>query len=178
VIIRDAPPPSHPDRGDSAAGGEGLARQGEEALLAHLVSKACEARDAYGGIHAGNLEALLQDRRFVRHPTRIVYERGEMAAHQFAHAAPDWREEGGWIIHLLPALRTMPGLAPHAAAYMIPVINYGEDVVDDEHCLAYGAALLAVGVEEYYDLLCRLADEVGAEERFEGGHSCGCGCGG
>ena len=66
-----------------------------------------------------------------------------------------------------PLLQARPDLLPLAVAYMIPVINYG-DIVSDEHCLVYGAALMGMLTDEFYDAVCRLADLVGAEPRATG----------
>jgi hypothetical protein len=64
---------------------------------------------------------------------------------------------------------------------MVPVINYG-DAVTDEDCLGFGAALMGMDRETYYGLICELADVVGAEECLSG-ESCpsrpaelDCGC--
>ena len=58
-------------------------------------------------------------------------------------------------------------LALLAVAYMIPVINYG-DIITDEHCLRYGATLLGMMEEEFYDAVCRMADYAGATSHPSG----------
>jgi len=96
--------------------------------------------------------------------TRLVFEFGEMARHQFAQPDLDWRDPGkhGRVLYLRPSLRERPDLVPLAVAYMIPVINFGE-IISDEHCLLYGAALLGLTEEDYYREICALADWAGAE---------------
>ena len=59
-------------------------------------------------------------------------------------------------------MRDRPDLAVLAVAYMIPAINYG-DIITDEHCLRYGATLLGMMEEDFYQALCQMADLVGAE---------------
>jgi len=110
---------------------------------------------------------FLGDRDCLRYPTRLVFEFGEMALHQFAQPALDPRDpEGkGRVLYLRPALRRQPERVVQAVAYMVPVINYG-DAVSDHHCLAYGAVLLGLEQEEYYPQICALADGVGAEPRL------------
>ena len=80
------------------------------------------------------------------------------------------------MLYVRPVLRHHPGRIVLAVAYMIPLINYGE-VIDDEHCLAYGATLLGMMESEYYRAICDLADFVGAEVRIQGGECGSPGCG-
>ena len=89
-----------------------------------------------------------------------------MAAHQFADVGVDLRnpEQNGRVLYLRPLLRDRPDLAVLAVAYMIPVLNYG-DIVTDDQCIRYGATLLGMMEEEFYDAICRMADYVGAEPK-------------
>lgn len=124
------------------------------------------AHHKYAPLTADKLEALLQDPECVRHSTRLVYEFGEMALHQFAQPDVDWRntEQDGRALYLRPLLRDRPDLLPLAVAYMIPLINYS-NLISDGHCLSYGATLLGMMEEEYHAAICQLADFVGAEAR-------------
>ena len=126
-------------------------------------------------LDAEKLDALLHDLECVRHPTRLVFEFGEMAMHQFAQPDVDWRNthQDGRVLYLRPLLRERPDLLPLAVAYMIPLINYGE-IVSDEHCRLYGATLLGMMGDEYYHAICRLAESVGAEARIVGACESAC----
>ncbi len=142
---------------------------GQNSLREHLVAQAMVAHSRYGPLSGESLEAFLRDPECLRYPTRLVFEFGEMAFHQFAQPAVDWeRSEGaavdGRILYVRPLLRERPDLLPLAVAYMIPVINYGE-VAADGHCLAYGATLLGLLEEEYYQKLCDLCHLTGTAER-------------
>jgi hypothetical protein len=70
------------------------------------------------------------------------------------------------VLYLHPALRERSEAVVLAAVYMIPVINYG-DVVSDELCVRYGATLLGMEEAEYYRQVCAMADQLGAEARFD-----------
>lgn len=144
----------------------GLERLGQHSLREHLVAQAIAAHQKHGPLTAHKLDALLHDPDCLRHPVRLVFEFGEMALHQFAQPDMDWRntKQDGRVLYLRPLLRERPDLLPLAVAYMIPLINYG-DIISDEHCLLYGAALMGMMQEEYYAQLCHLADTVGAEAR-------------
>lgn len=142
---------------------------GQRSLRDHAVAQAEVAREKHGPFTGERLEALLRDPACLRHPVRLVFEFGEMAMHQFGQPDIDWRNtaEDGRVLYLRPMLRDQPELVLLAVAYLIPVINYG-DVVTDEVCVHYGAALLDLAPGEFYRRICRLADAVGAAERAAG----------
>ena len=162
-----------------------LEQVGQRSLRDHIIAQAEVAREKHGPLTFARLDALLHDSVCVRYPVRLVYEFGEMALHQFGQPDHDWRDETGRgrVLYLRPALREHPDLTVLAVAYLIPLINYGE-VATDEHCLAYGAALLGQSEDEFYLKLCALADITGAETRFAEAdapapsHGCSgsCGC--
>ena len=143
-----------------------LIQLGEDSLRDHIVAQAIVAHHKHAPLTFAGLDALLADPECLRYPTRLVFEFGEMAAHQFAQPDLDHRnrEHDGRVLYLRPLLRDRPDLAVLAVAYMIPVINYGE-IVTDEHCLRYGATLLGLMEPEFYEAICRVADFVGAEAR-------------
>ena len=147
-----------------------LVKLGEDSLREHIAAQAVVAHQKHGPLTFAGLDALLADPECLRHPTRLVFEFGEMAGHQFAEPDVDQRnrEQDGRVLYLRPLLRDRPELAVLAVAYMIPLINYG-DIITDEHCLRYGATLLGMMEEEFYAAVCQMADLVGAEveERSE-----------
>ena len=147
-----------------------LVKLGEDSLREHIAAQAVVAHQKHGPLTFAGLDALLTDPECLRHPTRLVFEFGEMAGHQFAEPDVDQRnrEQDGRVLYLRPRLRDRPDLAVLAVAYMIPLINYG-DIITDEHCLRYGATLLGMMEEEFYAAVCQMADLVGAEveERSE-----------
>jgi hypothetical protein len=153
-----------------------LEQLGQLSLREHLVAQAVVAHQKHGPFTAANLDALLHDSECLRHPTRLVFEFGEMAMHQFAQPDVDWRntEQDGRVLYLRPLLRGRPDLLPLAVAYMIPLINYGE-IISDDHCLLYGAALLGLMEQEYYQQMCRLADLLGTETRLSEQTQSSCG---
>jgi hypothetical protein len=138
--------------------------QGHDSLREHLLALATLAHAKYAPITPANLDALLHDSACVRYPTRLVFEFGDMAAHQFAQ--PEWDRSDpqtkGRVLYLRPYLREHPDQTVLAVAYMLPALNYGE-VVTDEHCRVYGATLLGMLEEEFYQRICQLADATGAD---------------
>jgi hypothetical protein len=146
---------------------EALAASAQASLREHVAAQAWVARQKHGPITPDTLDSLLGDPSCLRYPTRLVFEFGEMALHQFAQPDLDPRdpERNGRVLYLRPKLRDRPGSVVQAVAYMIPLINYGE-VISDEHCLLYGATLLGLTEEEYYRQMCALADWAGAETQL------------
>jgi hypothetical protein len=144
-----------------------LEKLGQKSLREHLLAQAVVAHQKHGPLNADKLDALLHDPDCLRHPVRLVFEFGEMAMHQFAQPDIDWRntDQDGRVLYVRPLLKERPDLLPLAVAYMIPLINYG-DIISDDHCLAYGATLLGLMEDEYYQELCRLSDFLGSEARL------------
>ncbi len=168
-----------------------LTSVGEASLLERLRDQAEATRLKHGPLSPGNLETILSDGACVRYPTRLVLEFGEMGLHQFAQPELDHRDSSGRgrVLYLRPVLGKRPDLISQAVSYMIPVINYGR-MVTDLHCIAYGAVLMGLDEETYYQAICGLADFVGAENLLPDGSepalpegssggcgSGGCGCG-
>lgn len=149
---------------------------GQTSLREHLRAQAVLAHARYAPLTAEKLPTLLRDPDCLRYPVRLVFEFGEMAAHQFAEPGMDFRDPTGQgrVLYLRPCLREHPEGVVLAVAYMIPVINYGP-VITDEHCLLYGATLLGLMVEEFYRRVCEMADRCGAEARWLDQSGCGAG---
>ena len=163
-----------------------LTQLGEDSLLNHLRHQATEARARHGGLRPGNLDTFLNDRDCVRYPTRLVLEFGDMSPHQFAQPDRDYRNNHpeARVLYLRPILGRRPDLIALAVSYMLPLLNFGS-VVSDEHCLEYGATLMGLDVNSYYDRICELADFVGAEVMMPDQENnpappepASCGCGG
>lgn len=141
-----------------------LEQAGQRSLREHLHAQALVAHQKYAPLTVDRIDELLHDPNCLRHPTRIVFEFGGMALHQFAQPDLDGpnRERDGRVLYLRPVLRAHPDLILLAVAYMIPVINYG-DLIADEHCRLYGATLLGLFEDEFYQRICALADFAGAQ---------------
>lgn len=144
-----------------------LIQVGEDSLREHLVAQAIVAHQKYQPFSADQLTRFLADPDCLRHPTRLVFEYGEMAPHQFAQPDLDHRNtaQDGRVLYLRPILQRRPDLTLLAVAYMVPVINYGE-VISDAHCLNYGATLLGLTEAEFYEKICTLADFAGSETKL------------
>ena len=138
-----------------------LAQVGEDGLRQHLIDTAILAHGVYAPMEGGGLDEFLADRNLVRYPVELVFEVGTMAPHQFAHPEPDG---DGFKLQVHPQLKHCPADLCLAVAYFLPVINYGS-IINDDHCLVYGATLAGMTIDDYYQELCRIADSLGAPAR-------------
>jgi len=135
--------------------------QAREAFRTHLVAKATAARHTYGpDIDADAIRRMLQDPQVVRYPTTIEFDAAPLQAPEFAHAQPLGFHAGdGYCLFVHPCFRQEPRSLPLLVAYHIPSINYG-GIAEAEHAELYGATLLGLDVEAYYQTLCTLADSM------------------
>lgn len=134
---------------------------GQESLRGHVLDKALEARAALGPeIGYAQILELLADGRFVRYPVSLVFDSAPLQSGEFGWAQPvgEHPSEGfRMVIH--PAFQEQQQALPLLIAYHLVVINYGE-IVTNEEAELYGAALNGLEVEDYYQRLCALADQL------------------
>ena len=133
----------------------------KQSLQNHIQVKAGEARDKYGS-NIGHAEILkmLEDREVVRYPVKIVFacdalQEGEFAFVQAIGTSPN----EGFILHIHPAFETRKDDLPLLIAYQLVVINYG-DIATGNEAELFGATLLGIEVDNYYERLCSLTDSL------------------
>jgi hypothetical protein len=139
--------------------------EGRIALRDHAVSRALFARSKHGpAIDAAAILRILDDREIVRYPAGIRYDAADLHPGEFAHAMQlSDHPRQGFCLFIHPAFETRRDLLPLIIAYHIPAMNYG-DIAEPEDCEAFGAALLGLDVEDYYQRLCSLADSIGPSQ--------------
>jgi hypothetical protein len=135
-----------------------------QSLAAHAAEKGIELREKYGP-HIGwnELGKILQDRSLVRYPCEIVFDASALLKGELAHPAPNTeRPEDGFKIHVHPLFMAQLQRAPLIVLYQLVLVNYGEFASADD-AESFGAAALGLDKEEYYRVICELADQLGAE---------------
>lgn len=135
------------------------AEEGLQALRDHVVAKAAEARRIRDGrIGRDEMFLLLQDRTVVRYPTGVRFDAEPLRAGEFAclEALGD-RPGDGYCLYIHPMFENVDELLPLLIAYYIPSINYG-DVASHVEAELFGSTLLNLDREEYYRILCSVAD--------------------
>jgi len=138
----------------------------KRSLSDHVADKGAELRAKYGPqIGWRELQQVLLDRSLVRYPCEVAFTSEGLHDGEFAYPHPlGDTPEDGYIIRVHPLYMTELSLVPHLVLYQLVAVNYGEFASADD-AEAFAAAALGMEVQDYYDTLCRLADQLGA---------CGC----
>lgn len=139
---------------------------GKRSLVEHAADKAYEARQEHGinmlpGLPLESLDALLEDRRFVRYPVQIVFDADALQEGEFAFIQP--KKSGspaeGFILYVHPNFENNDAILPMLVAYHLVCVNYGE-IAGPEAAEEFGAALMGMEVENYYQELCQISDSL------------------
>lgn len=133
----------------------------QRSLREHVVAKAAEARLRRGGlIDREVMWRLLEDRAVVRYPLGVRFDAEPLKPGEFAclEVLGD-RPSDGFCLYVHPAFEREDDLLPLLVAYYIPSVNYG-DVASHVEAELFGATLLGLDVDEYYQTLCRAADSI------------------
>ncbi|MDP1662458.1 MAG: hypothetical protein Q8L55_11150 [Phycisphaerales bacterium] len=137
------------------------AEEGKQSLRDHVVRKAMDARHQRGGqIDRAGMMRLLEDRAVVRYPLGVRFDAGPLRPGEFACLESlGERPTDGFCLYVHPVFENVDELIPLLIAYYIPSVNYGEVASHIESEL-FGSTLLGIEVEEYYTILCSVADTV------------------
>lgn len=131
------------------------------ALKDHLGDKAMNARLKNGMyIDAETIIKMLDDGDFVRYPVSIRFDSEALEPGEFAAPiALGDHPSAGFCLCIHPYFEQQPEAWPLLIAYHIPTINYGE-IVSNEDAEHFGATLVGLETETYYQALCELADSI------------------
>jgi len=151
-------------------------------LAGHVQTRGEEIRQKHGPrIGWSELQRIVEDRACVRYPCRIQFDAHPLGPGEMAHALPlGNRPEDGFQIYVHPLLMTELGDAVYAVLYQLVPVNYGP-FASAEDAEIFGAAVLGISQEEYYQALCSIADRLSeadpgelAAEHAEPDHVCNC----
>jgi hypothetical protein len=138
------------------------AADARQSLNEHVAARGQEIHAKYGP-HIGwpELQQILKDRSCVRYPCEIVFDAGPLEPGEFAHpVAKGERPEDGFAMHVHPFFLTQLERVPGLVFYQLVLVNYGEFASADDAEM-FGAAALGISRDEYYAMLCEMADEIG-----------------
>src|SRR5215813_4224922 len=132
-----------------------------KSLNAHVTAKGMEIREGYGPqIGWKELLLILEDRSCVRYPCEIAFDRAPLLEGECAHPVPNGeRPEDGFTICVHPLFLSRLQYVPHLVLYQLVVVNYGE-FASPADAETFGATALSISTDEYYDILCDLADTI------------------
>ena len=140
---------------------EHLEADANVALHEHILRTARIGQQRYARLSTlEDLQPLLADRDIVRYPVEVLFdaaplEPGEFACTDLAGTLPS----EGFRMYVHPQFETHASALPMLIAYHIPSINYGP-IVEAEHAEAFGATLLGMDTDTYYERVCALADSI------------------
>lgn len=145
---------------------------GKRSLTAHAAEKGAEIQTKYGPrIGWNQLMQILEDRTVVRYPCEVRFDASVLHAGEFAHPVPKGEHPRvGFVIHVHPVFLTQIENVPHLVLYQIVLVNYGEFATAAE-AEAFGAAAMGMSPDDFYALICRLADENAAVHSVADGAS-------
>jgi hypothetical protein len=135
-----------------------------ESLSSHVAAKGEAIRAKYGP-HIGwnELQRILKDRSCVRYPSEVVFNAQPLLPGECAHPVANGdRPEDGFTMHVHPFFMTQPQQAAYLVLYQLVVVNYGEFASPDDAEL-FGASVLGISRDEYYNTLCGMADQIACE---------------
>jgi hypothetical protein len=141
--------------------------EAKQSLTAHVAEKGWEIHSKYGPrIGWSEIQRIVADRSVVRYPCEISFTSDGLQEGEFAFPHPKGsKPEDGYVIRVHPFFMTELPLVPHLVLYHIVAVNYGDFAsIDDAE--TFGAAALGMDKEDYYQTICRLADQLDV---------CGCG---
>src|ERR1051325_653143 len=132
-----------------------------QSLNAHVAAKGEEIRARYGPrIGWRELQQILADRSAVRYPCEIVFDAAPLLEGEFAHAMPNSDEPNdGFKIFVHPYYTLQTERLPYLVLYQLVLVNYGPFASADD-AESFGAAVLGLSKDEYYQALCAMVDEL------------------
>jgi hypothetical protein len=142
-----APPPS--------------ARDARQSLNASAAAIGAVIYEKYGPrIGWTQLLQILADRSCARYPCEVVFDATPLQAGEFAHPVPKGDDPvEGFTIYVHPWFMMQLEQVPLLVLYQLVLVNYGAFASPDD-AETFGAAALGLAKEDYYRLLCHLADEL------------------
>ncbi len=141
------------------------AQDAQRSLREHVFAKASEAKVRRGGcaLDRAMMMSLLEDRSVVRYPLGVRFDQEPLKQGEFACLEQlGEHPSDGFCLSIHPMFEPVNDLIPLLIAYYIPSVNYG-DVATHIEAEIFGATLLGFDVEEYYKILCSVADTVSGE---------------
>lgn len=132
-----------------------------ESLTSHVAAKGDELHAKYGPqIGWKELQRVLEDRSVVRYPCDIVFDSASLRPGEFAAPIPIGSSpEEGFNIHVHPLYYLQLPRVPFLVLYQLVAVNYGE-FASAEDAETFGSHALGLPREEYYQILCELADQL------------------
>jgi hypothetical protein len=128
-----------------------------QVLRDHITMVAKRSVEKHG--HATNMrvmELVLADRDVIRRDVSWKFETALLQAGEFAVAVPS---EEGYVIAVHEDFKTKQKVLPVIIAYHLATVNYGEHVIEAEEAELFGASLLGLEVDDFYNEMFQIAED-------------------
>jgi len=111
------------------------------------------------------LARILEDRACVRYPCEMVFDAAPLGSGEFAHpVAKGESPKDGFTMFVHPFFMTQLERVPYLVLCQLVLVNYGEFASPDD-AETFGASALGISRDEYYQVLCDMADQIGGPEQ-------------
>ncbi len=150
-------------------------RELRESMNLHLRQKAQEIIDKYGAVNSLSvLMDVMSDRKFVRYPVQVIYDSKQVDAGLFIKTEMNMSEqnhqpeedddyikqaERSYDFFVHECFEGQPDKLLPLILYHLPSVNYGE-IATFEDSEVFASALLQMSQDDYYQLVCDLADSI------------------
>jgi len=148
-----------------------------QSLTAHVAAKGAEIHSKYGpSIGWNELLRILEDRTACRYPCEVVFASEPLQPGEFAvPVSKGQRPEDGFTIFVHPHFEAQPERVVYLVLYQLVPVNYGEFVSAGD-AETFGASALGISNDEYYGILCEMADQIGGAQEAGIGECSESGC--
>ena len=153
---------------------EQLAKEMRQSMAIHLQQKAQEIISKFGPIDYQVLQAVIEDRKYIRYPVTVMFDSSRIEPGLFAitedkmsDAERQADEDDEYvkpvdrsyemIIH--EHFKDQPEKLLPLVLYQLPIVNYG-DVVTFEDSEVFGSEMMGMPQDDYYELICALVDSI------------------
>ena len=118
-------------------------------------------KDSHGlPLSSDAYQQVLQDRGCVFHPVKMVFDADPLKEGEFAYMHQvDKDRNKGFMLYMHPYFKNRPNDLPYLVAYHLAIVNFPEEPTAEvaEH---FGAALMSLEVESYYDKVNQLYESI------------------
>ncbi|OQX31037.1 MAG: hypothetical protein B0D96_08300 [Candidatus Sedimenticola endophacoides] len=130
-------------------------------VTVHASEKAAEIRARFGPeIDYATVVQLLGDRRYTRYPVEIRFVSEGIEPGMFALTEPaSENPDDGYVMNIHPFFEDRPDALPALILYQTVLVNYG-DIATANDAEIFGAGVLGMERDDYYDLIVRLTDSL------------------
>jgi hypothetical protein len=137
------------------------AQDARQSLNVSAAAIGTEIYEKYGPrIGWNQLLRILEDRSCARYPCEIKFDATPLQPGEFAHPVTKGDHlADGFTIYVHPLFMMQLEQVPLLVLYQLVLVNYGTFASPDD-AETFGAAALGLTKDQYYYVLCGLADEL------------------